>query len=118
MDENRSRRPARLFAGFYLLFERPFRLGDKITVRDHRGTVVEIGLRTTSLRTDDDLQVMIPNALQPAQIEEVFLYPRLGRAIVLVKEDQLSLAIGRRGHEHAHRIGFRHQARRRQRRTT
>jgi N utilization substance protein A len=35
--------------------------------------------------------------LQPAQIEEVFLYPRLGRAIVLVKEDQLSLAIGRRG---------------------
>src|SRR4029077_16359434 len=37
------------------------------------------------------------NALQPAQIEEVFLYPRLGRAIVLVKEDQLSLAIGRRG---------------------
>jgi transcription termination/antitermination protein NusA len=41
--------------------------------------------------------VMIPNALQPAQIEEVFLYARLGRAIVLVKEDQLSLAIGRRG---------------------
>src|SRR5437588_6748536 len=40
---------------------------------------------------------LIPNALQPAQIEEVFLYPRLGRAIVLVKEDQLSLAIGRRG---------------------
>ena len=27
----------------------------------------------------------------------MFLYPRLGRAIVLVKEDQLSLAIGRRG---------------------
>jgi N utilization substance protein A len=43
------------------------------------------------------LQVLIPNALQPAQIEEVFLFPRLGRAIVLVKEDQLSLAIGRRG---------------------
>jgi N utilization substance protein A len=30
---------------------------------------------------------MIPNALQPAQIDEIFLYPRLGRAIVLVKED-------------------------------
>src|SRR5207248_9054735 len=40
---------------------------------------------------------MIPNALQPANIEEVFLYQRLGRAIVLVQEDQLSLAIGRRG---------------------
>ena len=40
---------------------------------------------------------MIPNALQPANITEVFLYTKLGRAIVMVPEDQLSLAIGRRG---------------------
>src|SRR5579883_2742508 len=55
------------------------------------------GERIDIVRWNDSLQVMIPNALQPAQIEEVFLYPRLGRAIVLVKEDQLSLGIGRRG---------------------
>ena len=55
------------------------------------------GERIDIVRWNDSLQVLIPNALQPAQIEEVFLYPRLGRAIVLVKEDQLSLAIGRRG---------------------
>jgi N utilization substance protein A len=55
------------------------------------------GERIDIVRWNDSLQVMIPNALQPAQVEEVFLYPRLGRAIVLVKEDQLSLAIGRRG---------------------
>src|SRR6266849_191128 len=55
------------------------------------------GERIDIVRWNDSLQVMIPNALQPAQIEEVFLYSRLGRAIVLVKEDQLSLAIGRRG---------------------
>src|SRR3954470_1789596 len=55
------------------------------------------GERIDIVRWNDSMQVMIPNALQPAQIEEVFLYPRLGRAIVLVKEDQLSLAIGRRG---------------------
>src|SRR5204863_8795671 len=54
------------------------------------------GERIDIVRWNDSLQVMIPNALQPAQIEEVFLYPRLGRAIVLVKKDQLSLAIGRR----------------------
>jgi len=41
--------------------------------------------------------VLIQNALQPASIEEVFLYEKLQRAIVLVNEDQLSLAIGRRG---------------------
>jgi N utilization substance protein A len=55
------------------------------------------GERIDIVRWNDSLQVLIPNALQPASIEEVFLYPRLGRAIVLVKEDQLSLAIGRRG---------------------
>jgi transcription termination/antitermination protein NusA len=55
------------------------------------------GERIDIVRWNDSLQVLIPNALQPASIEEVFLYQRLGRAIVLVKEDQLSLAIGRRG---------------------
>ncbi len=55
------------------------------------------GERIDIVRWNDSLQVLIPNGLQPASIEEVFLYQRLGRAIVLVKEDQLSLAIGRRG---------------------
>ena len=55
------------------------------------------GERIDIVRWNDALQVLIPNALQPAQISEVFTYPRLGRAIVLVTDDQLSLAIGRRG---------------------
>jgi len=55
------------------------------------------GERIDIVRWNDSMQVMIPNALQPAAIDDVFLYPRMGRAIVLVKEDQLSLAIGRRG---------------------
>ncbi|MSQ93173.1 MAG: transcription termination factor NusA [Gemmataceae bacterium] len=55
------------------------------------------GERIDIVRWNESLQVMIPNALQPAAIDDVFLYPRMGRAIVLVKEDQLSLAIGRRG---------------------
>jgi N utilization substance protein A len=55
------------------------------------------GERIDIVRWNDSLQVLIPNALQPAQISEVFTYPRLGRAIVLVQDDQLSLAIGRRG---------------------
>ncbi len=55
------------------------------------------GERIDIVRWNDSLQILIPNALQPAQISEVFTYPRLGRAIVLVTDDQLSLAIGRRG---------------------
>jgi N utilization substance protein A len=55
------------------------------------------GERIDIVRWNDSLQVLIPNALQPANITEVFLYTKLGRAIVMVPEDQLSLAIGRRG---------------------
>jgi len=55
------------------------------------------GERIDIVRWSDDMQVLIPNALQPAEVEEVILCEMLGRAIVLVREDQLSLAIGRRG---------------------
>lgn len=49
------------------------------------------------VRYSTDPQVLIPNALQPAVVEQVLLCDLIGRAIVLVQEDQLSLAIGRRG---------------------
>jgi N utilization substance protein A len=55
------------------------------------------GERIDIVRFSDDMNVLIPNALQPAEVEEVILCQMLGRAIVLVQEDQLSLAIGRRG---------------------
>lgn len=55
------------------------------------------GERIDIVRWSDDPQVLIPNALQPAEVDEVILCSMLGRAIVLVREDQLSLAIGRRG---------------------
>ncbi len=55
------------------------------------------GERIDIVRWSDDLPVLVPNALQPAEVEEVILCQMLGRAIVLVREDQLSLAIGRRG---------------------
>ncbi len=55
------------------------------------------GERIDIVRYSDDPQVLIPNALQPATVEQVLLCDMIGRAIVLVREDQLSLAIGRRG---------------------
>ncbi|HAW96729.1 MAG TPA: transcription termination factor NusA, partial [Phycisphaerales bacterium] len=42
-------------------------------------------------------QILIANALKPAEVEEVILCFELGRATIIVREDQLSLAIGRRG---------------------
>ncbi len=55
------------------------------------------GERIDIVRWNESLQVLIPNSLQPAEIDEVMLCHLLGRAIVLVRDDQLSLAIGRRG---------------------
>src|SRR4029078_3269734 len=55
------------------------------------------GERIDIVRWDDNLEVLIPNALQPAEVEEVILCKMLGRGIVLVREDQLSLAMARRG---------------------
>jgi N utilization substance protein A len=75
-------------------------VGACVGVRGNRikNIVEELGgERIDIVRWSDDLQVLVPNALQPAEVEEVILCQMLGRGIVLVKEDQLSLAIGRRG---------------------
>lgn len=63
-----------------------------------RSIVEELnGERIDIVRWNDSLQVLVPNALQPAEVEDVILCPMLGKVIVLVRDDQLSLAIGRRG---------------------
>jgi len=75
-------------------------VGACVGVRGSRiKTIVEElgGERIDIVRWNDNLQVLIPNALQPAETEDVILCPMLGRVIVLVREDQLSLAIGKRG---------------------
>ena len=75
-------------------------VGACVGVRGNRikNIVEELGgERIDIVRWNDDLQVLVPNALQPAEVDEVILCQMLGRGIVLVGEDQLSLAIGRRG---------------------
>ncbi|MBA3314039.1 MAG: transcription termination factor NusA [Planctomycetota bacterium] len=63
-----------------------------------RSVVDELaGERIDIVRWNDSLQVLVPNALQPAEVEDVILCPQLGKVIVLVREDQLSLAIGKKG---------------------
>jgi small conductance mechanosensitive channel len=50
-------------AGIFMLLERPFRLGDEITVDNHTGIVENIQMRATTLRTSDGEQVIAPNSL-------------------------------------------------------
>jgi small conductance mechanosensitive channel len=49
-------------AGLLLLLQRPFQIGDAIEVKGYTGTVHEISLRATVIKTFDGLRVYIPNA--------------------------------------------------------
>lgn len=50
-----------VIAGVVTLFEGPFRMGDRVRIRDHYGEVVGYGLRELRLRTPDDNTVTIPH---------------------------------------------------------
>jgi small-conductance mechanosensitive channel len=50
-----------VLAGIFLLIERPFRIGDGISVGDLSGTVETIELRTTGIRTADGRLAIMPN---------------------------------------------------------
>lgn len=50
-----------LVAGITILWDRPFRIGDNVTVSGTFGKVQEIGLRTTRIRTVQQLDAILPN---------------------------------------------------------
>ncbi len=55
------------------------------------------GEKIDIVRWNESSQILIQNALKPAEVAEISLCFELGRATVVVRDDQLSLAIGKRG---------------------
>ncbi|RZK85574.1 MAG: mechanosensitive ion channel family protein, partial [Methylobacterium sp.] len=51
-----------LLAGILILLTRPFVIGDQIRAGSHEGTVEDVWVRATVLRTYDNQRVLIPNA--------------------------------------------------------
>ncbi len=51
-------------SGFIILIDQPFRVGDSILIKElnTRGTVLEIGPRSTQIRTGDNREVIVPNS--------------------------------------------------------
>ena len=49
-------------SGFILLFERPVRVGDRITIGEDEGDVQSINLRTTVVTTNDRIAIIVPNS--------------------------------------------------------
>jgi small-conductance mechanosensitive channel len=52
---------ASIVAGVMIIFDRPFQVGDRVSVAGQYGDVLQIGLRSVKLRTLDDSIVTIPN---------------------------------------------------------
>jgi small-conductance mechanosensitive channel len=44
------------------LFERPIRVGDRITIGEDEGDVQSINLRTTIVSTNDQISIIVPNS--------------------------------------------------------
>ena len=51
-----------LVSGLILLFERPIKIGDRIEVGQVTGDVVEISARATTVITNDNIAIIVPNA--------------------------------------------------------
>lgn len=54
---------ANFFASVVLLFDNSFNQGDWIVCGDIEGTIVELGLRRTTIRTFDNAMLFVPNSL-------------------------------------------------------
>lgn len=60
-----------MFAGIVILTRDRFRVGDQISVGEHRGTVVQMGLTSTSVRTFDGRLVLVPNGTLHSEVVTV-----------------------------------------------
>jgi len=66
-----------LLAGVLILLTRPFRIGDQIRQGDQEGTVEDVWIRATVLRTYDNRRILIPNAsLFTDKIEVITAYEK------------------------------------------
>ena len=73
-------------AGILLLLQQPFELGDTIEIGGFTGTVLEINLRDTEIRTVDGLRARIPNG-------DVFTSPVLNYTGALHRRLQISFGV-------------------------
>lgn len=73
-------------AGILLLLQEPFQLGDQIIVEGYEGTVEEISIRSTQIRTYLGERIVVPNAIvftNAVQVLTAFSHRRTDLAIGL-----------------------------------
>lgn len=80
-----------VIAGIYILLEQPFKIGDRISVKEATGVVRGIELRTTIMSTDDGLQMVVPNSLVLNEIVTNRSASDLQRQVIVVRMPKGSL---------------------------
>ena len=68
---------ANIFGSFSLMFDKVYKLGDYIKVGEHEGTVEDVNMRSTKIRTLDDVVVNLPN--ETLATSAVYNYSRIGK---------------------------------------
>lgn len=71
-------------SGILILIQRPFRIDDQIIIGDYEGTVEQIDIRTTQLRTYDGERVLMPNSevfTSPVRVRTAFEQRRTDLAV-------------------------------------
>jgi potassium-dependent mechanosensitive channel len=86
---------ADIASGFILLFERPIRIGDRITIGDDEGDVQSINLRTTVVTTNDHIAIIVPNSKLVSQrvINWSYADPRARIAIAVGVADDSDIQL-------------------------
>ncbi len=49
-------------SGLIILFERPISVGDRVVVNDIEGDIIEINIRSTMVRTVNNISIVVPNS--------------------------------------------------------
>lgn len=66
-----------LISGFFIMFDKPFNVGDLIETNEFKGTVEDITMRSTRIRTLEDSVVIVPNSkLSEASITNLSKFSR------------------------------------------
>jgi MscS family membrane protein len=80
-----------LVASFIIFFDKPFTVGDYLSVQNITGTVEKIGLRSTRIRTDQKSYVTVPNKQMVDSILDNHSM-RTHRRVILILDISLSVS--------------------------
>lgn len=86
------------FAGILILWRKPFRIGDQIRTGQYEGTVEDLNIRSTHIRTYDGTRAVIPNGeiySNPVQVMTAFEQRRIMVTIGIGYLDSIEEACSR-----------------------